>query len=60
MRDDQEFYVVFVHPDIASALRLTPQERWKIEYRAERLRRRGIELSAAAMGSIVGIRWADA
>lgn len=60
MCDEQEFYVVVVHPDIASALRLTPRERWKMEYRAERMRRRGVELSAAAMGSIEGIRWLDA
>lgn len=58
--DDQEYYIVVAHPDIARELVLTPRERWKMEHRAERMRRRGIEPPAASLGSIEGIRWLDA
>lgn len=53
----QEFYFAIAHPDIASDLRLTPRERWRMEHRAERMRRKGVAPPAPMIGSIEGIRF---
>lgn len=34
-------HIVFMHPSMFKALQLTPREKWEIDYRAQRMARRG-------------------
>lgn len=52
-----ECYFFIFRPDMVRDLGLTPRERWRMEYRAERMRRKGIAPPELMLGSIEGIRF---
>lgn len=57
-------YVVFMHPDNAADLfrSLTPKEKWKLAYRAERLKLKGMTdgwKASGAIGSWEGVRFIE-
>lgn len=60
MITDATGYLV-MHPKWVLGLQLTPKERWKIKYRAERLARRGVLEPPVRMtiGEYVGFSWID-
>ena len=51
----KEFYMFFMHPSVAADLMriMTPKEKWKMQYRSERLRRQGMEPEKLIHGQLV-------
>ena len=51
----KDFYMFFVHPSVAADLMriMTPKEKWKLQYRSERLRRQGKEPEKLVQGQLV-------
>ena len=49
-----DYYTVLLHPDIERDIRslLTPKEKWKLDYRVERMRLKGMSQKVVVRGEI--------